>query len=293
MIARSRLAPLVCALLLALQALAPVSADGAGAAIDTPTRDEVEEKLPRGAQLGGRELYDRFLKNRRRLRTALEEGRILSSDPAGNPQETRFVLRARDYRNAEDRAVDGIFSKTLVRVTGPRELQHTAYLYIHRDGRPDEQYVYSPARRRVARASLRGQTIAGTDLSFDDFLVSLDDLEDGDYRRLPDEEVEGVRCYVVEATMKPTGSSRYTKILVWLEPEHYVPLRTRYWDEVGVAIKELSSPHARIREFDGVWVPTESTMLDLLEDTRSTLTIDRLDVNPTLSDQDFALSELD
>ena len=61
-----------------------------------------------------------------------------------------------------------------------------------------------------------------------------------------------------------------------------MPLRTRYWDEVGVAIKELSSPHARIREFDGVWVPTESTMLDLLEDTRSTLTVDGLDVNPTL-----------
>jgi hypothetical protein len=283
---------LACAAFLASAAAVPARAAD-GPAVDTPSRAEVEAELPPGAELPGRELYDRFLKNRKRLRTVLEEGRILSSDPAGNPQETRFELRARDYRDREERAVDGVFSKTLVRITGPRDLEHTAYLYIHMDGRPDEQYVYSPGRRRVARANLRGQTIAGTDLSFDDFLVSLDDLEDGDYRRLPDEVVEGVTCYVVEATLKPSAKSRYTKILVWLEPEHYVPLRTRYWDGAGVASKELLSPHARIRDFGGVWVPTESTVLDLLEDTRSKLTIERLDPNPTLADGDFALSELD
>ena len=128
-------------------------------------------------------------------------------------------------------------------------------------------------RKRAARANLRGQSIAGTDFSFDDFLTTLDDLEHATYRRLPDETVDGVPCYVVEATMLPASRSRYSRSVAAIEKEHYVPLRTRYWDEVGVEVKELRSPRASLKAYDGVWVPTESTMTDLLEDTQSVVTI--------------------
>ena len=65
--------------------------------------------------------------------------------------------------------------------------------------------------------------------------------------------------------MKPSTKSRYSKSVAAIEKVHYVPLRTRYWDEVGVEIKELTSPRKSLKAFDGVWVPTESTMTDLLE----------------------------
>jgi hypothetical protein len=122
--------------------------------------------------------------------------------------------------------------------------------------------------------------------------VSLDDIEDASYRRLPDVTIDGVRCYVVEAVMKPSATSRYTRSIASLEQEHYVPLRTRYWDDAGVEAKELVSPHKAIKEFDGVWVPTESTVVDLLEDTRSTLYVETLKPNPALAEREFALSEL-
>lgn len=261
--------------------------------IETPSAGEVEETLPAGKDLTGHEIYDRFLKNRKRLRTVAETGHILSRDPAGNPQETRFILRAKDYRDAHDDAVDGIYSKTLVKITGPRELEHTGYLYVHRSDRADDQFIYSPMRMRTARASIRGQNVAGTDFSFDDFLTSLDDIEDAHYTRHADETVDGTLCYVVEAVMKPGAKSRYTKSIVYVEKEHYVPLRTRYWDDVGVEAKALTSPHRSVKNYDGVWVPTESTMTDLLEDTQSTLTIDTLDPNPPLTDTDFSTSVLE
>jgi hypothetical protein len=75
-----------------------------------------------------------------------------------------------------------------------------------------------------------------------------------------------------------------------IEKEHYVPLRTRYWDDVGVEVKELRSPRASLKAYDGVWVPTESTMTDLLEDTKSTAHVDTVDPNPTLADSDFSRS---
>ena len=148
-------------------------------------------------------------------------------------------------------------------------------------------------RKRSARANLRGQNVAGTDFSFDDFLTTLDDLEHATYRRLPDETVDGVSCYVVEATMLPASRSHYSRSVSAIEKEHYVPLRTRYWDEVGVEVKELRSPRASLKAYDGIWVPTESTMTDLLEGTQSTLTIVSVDPNPTLADNDFSTTALE
>jgi hypothetical protein len=58
-------------------------------------------------------------------------------------------------------------------------------------------------------------------------------------------------------------------------------------------VKELRSPRASIKEYDGVWVPTESTMTDLLEDTKSTVFIESLDPNPSLPDADFSPSALE
>ena len=262
-------------------------------AVETPRPHELEEVLPPGAELSGHEVYDRLFKNRKRLRTVVEVGRILSKDPAGNPQRTDFELRAKDYRGPDDQPTDGVFAKVVITLTGPRDLEHTGYLYVHRSDRADDQFIYSPMRKRVARANLRGQNVAGTDFSFDDFLTTLDDLEQASYRRLPDEVVDGVPCYVVEATMAKTSRSRYSRSVAAIEKEHYVPLRTRYWDDVGVAVKELRAPRKSLKEFDGVWVPTESTMTDLLEDTSSTVTLERVDPNPTLDDSEFNTAALE
>jgi len=261
--------------------------------VETPTAGEVEEVLPEGETLSGREIYDRFLKNKKRLRTAHQEGRILSKDPAGNPQETRWWSEWKDYRDADDDAVDGLFSKAILKFSGPYELRHTGYLYIQRDGEPDQQFMYSPSRRRTTRVHIRGQNVVGTDFNVDDFLVTIDDIEDADYRRFPDEIVGGVACYVVEAVMRPTATTTYSRSISYLDKTHYVPLRTRYWDEFDVEAKELRSPFAAVKEFDGAWVPTVSTMRDLLEETKSTMRIEQLDPNPPIEDIAFALGVLE
>jgi hypothetical protein len=252
----------------------------------------VEAKLPPGERLSGRELYDRFLKNKRRLRTARQEGRIVSADPGGNPQLTRFTLLWKDERDADGTAVNDLLAKVLVRFVGSRDLEHTAYLYVDHRERPDDQFMYSPMRDRVTRVNVRGETVAGTDLSVDDFLGTLDDVEDAGYRRLPDEVVEGAPCYVVEATMRPTSRTTYRRSVTWLDHERYVPLRTRYWDDADVAVKELKAPRAAIKQFDGVWVPTESTMTDLLEDTHSTIYIDTLEPNPPVGADELTIGRL-
>lgn len=261
--------------------------------IDEPSEEEVDDVIPQGARVDGREIYDRLIKNRQRLRTVFQRGRIISEDPGGNPQQTNFWLHAKDYRDPDDNATEGVFTRSLFKITGPFEMRHTGYLYVERDDRDDEQFMYSPHRGRTARVSLKGQSVAGTDFSFDDFLVSLDDIEDAEYERHPDAEVQGVECYVVEAFVKPQSKTSYTRSLSYVEKEHYVALHARHWDEVGVLAKEIVVPHEKIEEFDGAWIPTESTVTDLLEGTHSTMYIDTLEPNPSIDDEQFSLSRLE
>ena len=261
--------------------------------IELPSAKEVEEKLPRGEHLDGEEIYDRFLKNRKRLKTMYQEGRILSSDTSGNPQVTNFWVRSKDYRDAEDEAVDDIYSKSILKLTGPREMRHTGYLYVHRDEKDDEQFMYSPHRGRTSRVTLKGQNVAGTDFAFDDFLINLDDIRDADYERFDDEVIEGVTCYVVEAKMRDSSATGYSQSVSYFEPEHYVPLKVRYWDDADVEVKIITSPKSSIREFDGAWLPVESKVVNLLEETSSVMHVDELEPNPEIDDYDFSISSLE
>jgi len=271
---------------------AAASVDTAGL-IERPSAEEFDEALPTGGALSGEELYDRFLKNRRQLESAYQESHSISLDPAGNAQKVNFWLKWRDFRDENDEPVDDVETKTMLKLTGPFEMRHTGYLYVHHDEASDEQFMYSPHRGRTARMSLSGQTIAGTDFSFDDFLLTVDNVEDGHFKRLPDDEIAGVSVYVVDAVMKSSSRSSYTRSMLWLEKEHYVPVKARYWDSVGVMSKELTAPIDKIKEFDGAWVATESTMRNLLEETETVMYVDKLDPKAELSDYDFSLSHLE
>jgi hypothetical protein len=270
----------------------PAAAPAKPSPMELPPRDEIESEFAPGQELTGDELFDRFLENRKRLRTVAQRGRVLSKDPGGNPQRVDFSMLAKDYRGKDDKAVDDTFARVMMRFVGPNELERSAYLFVHRDRAPDDEFMYSPHRDRTMRVKLSGQSIAGTDFTFDDFLVHLDDLDDARYRRHPDETLDGASVYVVEATMLDSSETAYGRSMQYLEKDHYVPLKTRYWDGAGIETKLLTSPRSSIKDFAGVWVATEVTALDLLENTSSTLHIDELDPDPEIDDSELSISRL-
>ena len=112
--------------------LPPVVAAADGP-MDYPSPAEVEEQSRVGESLTGRVLYDRLLKNRKRLKSSYQESHAISSDEAGNPQRVNFWTQALDYRDEEDEATEDVFSRTIVKFTGPYELRHTGYLFVHHD----------------------------------------------------------------------------------------------------------------------------------------------------------------
>jgi hypothetical protein len=276
------------ALCLSAQPLpSPATANGERPA--APGAAEFEDALPEGASLTGREIYERFLENR--YRKSLQQMRVVSEDPGGSSQTTVFTVALEDHRDAEDRATDGVLAKMLIEVSHPFDMRHTAYLMSFNEPGPDDEFVYQPSARRVRRVNLKKTPLMGPDYTFDD--VVYHDIENAEYVRLPDAVIGATPVYVVEARIEETRDVEYHRTVSYLEKEHYVPLRVRYWDDYGVEVKEMTASAATIRAFGDAWVATESTMRDLLQRTTSTLLVDDMDLEPSFAPDLFSLARLD
>ena len=248
----------------------------------------MEKELPTGTTLSGREIYERFLDNR--FRRSVQQMRVVSRDPGGSQQTTSFRLSIEDFRGENDEPTDGVRAKTLIEVAAPFDMRHTQYLMISKHPGPDDEFVYQPSQRRVKRVALRRTPLMGTDYTFDD--VAYHDLDEADYLRLPDEEIDATSVYVIEAQIHDDLDVEYHRTISYLEMEHYVPLRVRYWDAHGVEVKVMTAPAAGIRAFGETWVATQSTMHDLLQKTSSSLHIDDMDTRPAFAKKLFTVTRM-
>lgn len=277
-------------LLLACFVASHSSAQESAVAVEllAPSASEIQKTIPEGDSLTGREIYERFLANK--FRQSLQRLRVLSMDPGGSTQTTAFTASLQDERDENDKATNGVLARMLVEVSAPFDMRHTSYLMISKDPGPDDEFVYQPSTRKVKRVNLKSTPLMGTDYTFND--IAFQELEDADYVRMADEVIDGTPVYVVEANIKETIDIEYHRTLSYLEKEHYIPLRVRYWDDYGVEVKELTAPVEKIRAFGKAWVATESEMKDLMQSTTSKMFVDDLDTEAVFHPKTFSIAQL-
>ena len=274
--------------LLGMTALLAMTALADDTSVEYPSRDYVEDAVPQGGTLTGQEIWEKFLENR--MHSAMQYQTVISTDPGGSMQETRFWVRWKDFRDDDDEAVNGVLGKTLVKFSEPFDMRHTGFLMILREDRGHDQFVYLPSSRKVRRLNMKDVSVMGTDFSLDDFAFR--DVDDAEYRRLSDEVIDGIPVFVVEAEIRPGVESPYSRTRSYLEQEHYIPLRSRFWDRAGVEVKEMTADPRTITEFNGVWVATNAVMRNLKRKTSSQLVIERLDANVDIADNLFSVFRL-
>jgi len=272
---------------LAVASPAAASETAAPEVADRPPAGSPEPENPE-AELTAREIYRRVLRNR--FDSAVQELDIVSSDRAGNQQGLRMQQLWKRYLKGSKPHGKGVLARTIVRYLDPPDLRKTGYLVINKRDQPSDQFIYLASQRRVRRINLRNQTVVGTDLAVEDLVPR--ELDDADYQRAPDAEVGGTPCFVIEATPRPEIESVYSKFQAYIEKQHNVPIRVRYWDLKGVEIKELRSPIESIREIEGVFVPIEATVRHLLDETQTSVSVDMLVPNADLPDRYFTERQL-
>ncbi len=267
------------------------SARGAGEESEQAAVRQIGEQVEdyeNAATLSGREIYRRLLANK--YQRGVQEVRIVSTDPGGSEQTTAFVASLEDNRDENDQPTDGVNASLLIEVTSPFDMRHTRYLMISNEPGPDDEFVYRPSDRLVKRVDLKRTPLLGTDYTFDD--VAYHDVNGATYERLADEVLDGQPVFVVEAMVTDTQAGQTHRSISYVEQEHFVPVKVRYWDEYGVEIKELRAEADSIRSFGETWIATRSTMRDLLQGTSSHSRLLSLDTNPKFSKMHFSTRRL-
>jgi hypothetical protein len=239
------------------------------------------------AELGAEEIYARALENR--LDSSIQELTAVSTR-GGLRMPIRVQLIWRRYAEGSDEAGQGIRSRLILRYLEPPELRRTGYLLVDRHEGPDDQFVYLKSLGRVRRVNLRRATLAGTDLSLHDLVPR--ELEEASFARQPDGFVGSAPCYVVEVLPHDPGASGYSRSLVYVEMQRFVPLRIRHWNEAGVEAKELRASAKAVRQLAGRWFPIRLLARDLLEETRTSLSVDLVAANPELPSRYFSQKQL-
>jgi hypothetical protein len=254
-----------------------------------PARSPASGDAPVTDPLTGHQIYDRVLQNR--FQSSRENVRLISGDRSGNAQESRMTVLWKSFRNEQDEPTNGVFSKTVVRYTHPFDLRFSAYLVINNADRADDQFVYLNSRRRIRRINLRGEPVMGSDFGFEDVIPR--EIEDAEYKRMPDEVYEGRPCYIVEILPTATSNSEYSRLRSTIDKEHPVVLRTEYWNREGVAVKEGYAPWDEVKEVDGIWIPMHAEMKNLVNESWSRLLIENLEPNPVLDPGEFDVRRLE
>ncbi len=122
----------------------------------------------------------------------------------------------------------------------PADVKGTAMLTFSHGLKPDEQWLYLPAIKRVKRISSRNKSgpFMGSEFAFED--LGSQEVEKYHYKFLREEPCGDYQCYVIERTPAYKFSG-YTKIITWLDKEGFRMVKADFYDRKNELLKTLTA----------------------------------------------------
>jgi hypothetical protein len=180
-------------------------------------------------------------------------------------------------------------SKVVLRFTEPAEVKGVALLIVNHPDRASDQWMWTPAIERDRRIALqdRSTRFFGTDFSFED--LEERDVDQYDYSLLGEETIDGALCWKIASTPKQTKSSQYTRAIVWVRKDNYALARIDNYIK-NEAVRRLT--YSNIQNVQGIWSAKQLEMADLRRGSRTRLTLDKLQYNAPMKEEDFTLQAI-
>ena len=147
-------------------------------------------------------------------------------------KSTRFVrLQSLEIPNDGDISLS-IFDK-------PRDVKGTVLLSYSHSQKPDEQWLYLPALKRVKRISSRNKSgpFMGSEFSYED--LSSFELDKYRYKYLGEDTYEGEKVFIVESIPQYSNSG-YSKIIILINQQNYTLAKNDFYDRKGSHLKTLT-----------------------------------------------------
>lgn len=147
-------------------------------------------------------------------------------------QESRRALRMQVFEVADDGDL------SLTRFDSPRDIAGTAFLSHTHALKPDDQWLYLPALKRVKRIASANKSgpFVGSEFAYED--LSSTEVQKYRYRWLRDEELKGAPTHVLEEHPAYPHSG-YTRRVVWIDQRMQQPVQVEFYDRRDALLKTL------------------------------------------------------
>jgi outer membrane lipoprotein-sorting protein len=172
----------------------------------------------------------------------------------------------------------------------PADVKGTAFLTFSHAIKPDEQWLYLPALKRVKRINSKNKSgpFMGSEFAYED--IASQEVEKYTYKYLRDETLNGIDCFVIER-YPAYEHSGYTRQVVWVNKAEYRPEKIVFYDRKNTLLKTLT--YSGYQQYlDKYWRADEMFMDNHQTGKSTRLTWKNYQFKTGLDDRDFNKNSL-
>jgi outer membrane lipoprotein-sorting protein len=211
------------------------------------------------------------------LNPATSYGRMRMTITTSSGSDRTFVSESWSTNKGE---------KTLIRYLEPGRVKDQAVLMLNN---ADDIWMYFPRTQRIRKLATHAkkQKMQGSDFSYEDMGGGDIFLTDFESCRLADERMEARDCYKLELTRKPESDVSYSRLVLWICKDDYVPLVIDYYNDKDPGLWDKRMIASNIKDVDGIPTATRIVMQNKVDNTQTEMEILEIRYNLELPDSLF------
>ena len=143
---------------------------------------------------------------------------------------------------------DDFGEKSLMRYISPSRVKDEAFLMLNN---ADDIWAYFARTRRIRKLAshARKKKIMGSDFTYEDMVGGKRYRKEYLPQRLPDKKYRDQNCLILKLTPRPEEKTAYQKLVCYLRPTDYFPLKIDYFEKKDELLKILYMED--IRDIEG------------------------------------------
>ncbi len=186
--------------------------------------------------------------------------------------------------------VIGDGDKTMTVFVEPADVKGTAFLTWSHATRPDDQWLYLPALKRIKRINSKNKSgpFMGSEFAYED--LASQEVEKYTYKYLRDENLNGIDTFVLER-YPAYEHSGYKRQVVWVNKQEYRPEKIEFYDRKDTLLKTLTFSGYN-QYLDKFWRADRFDMVNHQTGKSTVLTWSDYHFKTGLTDRDFRKNAL-
>lgn len=176
--------------------------------------------------------------------------------------------------------------KSLIRYLSPKRVKGQTVLMLNN---ADDIWMYFPRTNRVRKLATHAkkQKMEGSDFSYEDMGSGDAWIEDFISTLLEDEKIGDISCYKLGLTIKDDAESGYSRMVMWINKENFVPLQIDYYDEDDPTLHLKRLTLSDICMIEDIPTPMKMVMVDLQDNTDTIMEYKNISYKADLPDDLF------